>query len=56
MTGRKFWFTAVAQLVWVLLLVVGKLSEPSFLSLTNLTIGGYLVANVAQKATAKLRQ
>jgi len=53
MTNRKFSLTVVAQLVWVALLVTGNLSEPSFLSLTNLTLGGYLLANVAQKGLTK---
>jgi hypothetical protein len=49
MTNRKFWFTVAAQLIWVALLVSDHLSEPGFISLTNLTLGGYLIANVAQK-------
>lgn len=53
MTNRKFWFMVGAQLTWVLLLVTGSLTETSFVSLTNLTCGGYLVANVAQKALDK---
>jgi len=49
MTNRKFWFTVAAQTAWIILLVNGNLSEPGFISLTNLTLGGYLIANVAQK-------
>jgi len=49
MTNRKFWFMAGAQLAWIILLVAGFLSETSFVSLTNLTCGGYLIANVGQK-------
>ncbi len=48
-TDRKFKTMAAAQFVWVGLFVWGGLSEPGFLSLTNLTIGGYFLANVAHK-------
>jgi lipid A disaccharide synthetase len=47
--NRKFKLAVACQLAWITLFVVDNLSEPGLLSLTNLTIGGYLAANVIQK-------
>lgn len=53
MTSRKFLLTAGAYIVNTALLVFGKIDASAFVTLSTLMLGGYLAANVTQKATAK---
>lgn len=48
LTSRKFWAAMFWQAVFCVLLWHGKLPVESFVSLTYLILGGYLLANVAQ--------
>jgi lipid-binding SYLF domain-containing protein len=47
-SSRKFWTMAVAQSTWVVLLVKGILPVDAFVSLTYMTLGGYLIVNAGQ--------
>jgi hypothetical protein len=47
--NRKYRLVVACELAWIALLIAGHITETSFLSLTNLTLGGYLAANVIQK-------
>lgn len=48
LTSRKFWAVMFWQIVFTVLLWYGKLPVESYVSLTWLILGGYLLANVAQ--------
>lgn len=52
-TSRKFWAVMFWQAVVAYLLWAGKLPVDAFESITWLLLGGYLGANVAQKALLK---
>ena len=52
-TSRKFWAVMIWQAVMVWLLFVDKLPVDAFQSITWLLLGGYLGANVAQKAIVR---
>lgn len=48
-SSRKFWLMVFVWLVSVALLIGGHITEKVFESLTFLTVGGYLLGNVAHK-------
>jgi|APAra7269096819_1048525.scaffolds.fasta_scaffold64372_2 hypothetical protein len=51
--GRKFWLAVAAFATFTALLVVGKIDQGAYVTLSLFALGGYLGANVIQKATAK---
>lgn len=51
--SRKFLLALLAFLVFTGLLLAGKLEQGAYVTLTMFALGGYLGANVIQKATAK---
>jgi hypothetical protein len=51
--GRKFWFCVLAVGAFTALLVGGYINQTTYRDLVAIVLTGYLVANVAQKATAK---
>lgn len=51
--SRKFLLALLAFLTFTGLLIAGKLDQGAYLTLAMFALGGYLGANVIQKATAK---
>lgn len=51
--SRKFILASVAFVVFTGLLLTGKLDQGAYVTLAMFVLGGYLTANVAQKATEK---
>jgi hypothetical protein len=51
--SRKFLLALLAFLTFTGLLLAGKLDQGAYLTLAMFALGGYLGANVIQKATAK---
>ncbi|HKJ87614.1 MAG TPA: hypothetical protein VKA48_03815 [Gammaproteobacteria bacterium] len=54
-TSRKFWTAQAWEAVFVVLLARGDLPPDVFQTLTFVTIGGYLAANVAQRYVSRGR-
>lgn len=52
-TSRKFLLALLAFLTFTGLLLAGKLDQGAYLTLAMFALGGYLGANVIQKATSK---
>jgi hypothetical protein len=48
-SSRKFWLMVFVWVACVGLLISDNITEKVFESLTFLTVGGYLLGNVAQK-------
>ena len=51
--SRKFLFMVALQIMHSVMLWHGVLDKDSYKALTTIVISGYLLSNVAQKATAK---
>ncbi|RYF29985.1 MAG: hypothetical protein EOO23_06165 [Comamonadaceae bacterium] len=51
--GRKFWLAAAAFATFTGLLIHGDIGKGEYVTLAMFALGGYLGANVIQKATAK---
>lgn len=51
--SRKFLLALLAFLVFTALLVLGRIDQAAYVTLSMFALGGYLGANVVQKATAK---
>jgi len=51
--SRKFTLVCTCQLLFVLLLWVGKLDQNVFETLTMIIISGYIIGNISQKALVK---
>jgi len=51
--SRKFLLAITLQVFWIALFIVGKLSEPGFISLTEGTVLVYMIANVGEKYTGR---
>lgn len=51
--SRKFLLALLAFVTFTGLLVADKLDQGAYLTLSMFALGGYLAANVTQKATAK---
>ena len=51
--GRKFILVVLAFVVFTMLLLVGKIDQGAYVTLTMFVLGGYLTANVAQKVGTK---
>lgn len=49
LASRKFIWANILQIIWLGMFWMEKLSEPGFLTLTQLTVGAYLLANVGDK-------
>lgn len=51
--SRKFIVAVAAFLIFTGLLLTGKIDQGAYVTLAMFALGGYLAANVAQKATEK---
>lgn len=51
--GRKFFLVLLAFATFTALRVAGLIDQGAYVTLSTFTLGGYLGANVVQKATAK---
>ena len=51
--GRKFQLACVAFATFTALLVADRIDQGAYVTLAMFALGGYLGANVIQKATAK---
>ena len=52
-TSRKFLLAVAAFATFTGLLVAGKIDQGAYVTLAMFALGGYLGANIVQKATAK---
>lgn len=52
-SDRKFKLAVGAFITFTALLVIGKIDMAAYVTLSMFVLGGYLGANVVQKATAK---
>lgn len=49
-TGRKFWLAVSFTAACILLLILGKIDQAGFITLSQFSLGGYLGANVLHRA------
>jgi len=49
LASRKFIWANILEVIWMAMFLHGTLDQAGFISLTQLTVGGYLLANVGDK-------